>query len=174
MIVVNFYAGPGAGKSTLAALLFSELKLREMNVELVTEFAKDLTWDESFKQLSDQIFVFANQLHKLNRVKGKVDIAIVDSPLPLSFIYGTAGYLDLDSAFGSLIMEQYNSFNNLNFLVKRKKKYIQSGRSQNVEEANVLDLEVEYLLSNKLKLPYTEIPGNRYGLDIVLKALGIS
>ena len=39
--MVNFYAGPGSGKSTMAAAIFSRLKWKDVNCELVTEFAKD-------------------------------------------------------------------------------------------------------------------------------------
>ena len=34
---INFLAGPGAGKSTTAAWIFSELKRKQASVELVTE-----------------------------------------------------------------------------------------------------------------------------------------
>jgi len=37
---INFLAGPGAGKSTTTAWIFSELKLRQVSVELVTEYVK--------------------------------------------------------------------------------------------------------------------------------------
>lgn len=41
MYVINLFGQPGAGKSTGAAYIFSQLKLRGINAELVTEFAKD-------------------------------------------------------------------------------------------------------------------------------------
>jgi adenylylsulfate kinase-like enzyme len=40
--VINLFGGPGTGKSTLAAALFTDLKMKGINAELVTEFAKDL------------------------------------------------------------------------------------------------------------------------------------
>lgn len=46
-IVVSLYAGPGAGKSTLAAYTFSKLKMLGVNCELVTEFAKDKVWEKN-------------------------------------------------------------------------------------------------------------------------------
>jgi hypothetical protein len=39
-ILVNLYAGPGTGKSTMAANVFSELKWMGVNCELALEFAK--------------------------------------------------------------------------------------------------------------------------------------
>ncbi len=38
------FGGPGTGKSTSAAGLFFKMKLAQMEVELVTEYAKDLVW----------------------------------------------------------------------------------------------------------------------------------
>lgn len=40
-IIVNLFAGPGAGKSTGAAYIFSKLKLAGIDCEYVSEFAKD-------------------------------------------------------------------------------------------------------------------------------------
>ena len=40
-LVVNLFGVPGAGKSTGAAYIFSQLKMAGVNAELITEFAKD-------------------------------------------------------------------------------------------------------------------------------------
>ena len=45
MLVVNLFGAPGAGKSTGAAYIFSQLKMAGINAELVTEFAKDKVWE---------------------------------------------------------------------------------------------------------------------------------
>ena len=47
MILVNLFGAPGAGKSTGAAYIFSQLKMNGINAELVTEFAKDKVWEGS-------------------------------------------------------------------------------------------------------------------------------
>lgn len=41
MILINLFGAPGTGKSTGAAYIFSQLKMKGINAELVTEFAKD-------------------------------------------------------------------------------------------------------------------------------------
>ena len=41
-IIINLIGAPCAGKSTLAALVFSKLKMNNISCEIVTEFAKDL------------------------------------------------------------------------------------------------------------------------------------
>ena len=45
MICINFYGGPGIGKSTMAAKMFAALKTAGVKTELVGEFAKDLVYD---------------------------------------------------------------------------------------------------------------------------------
>lgn len=45
-IVINLFGAPGAGKSVASAYIFSKLKMKNINCELVTEFAKDLTWEK--------------------------------------------------------------------------------------------------------------------------------
>ena len=52
-LVVNFFAGPGAGKSSMAAGLFAELKFRGVNCELATEYAKDKVWEGSLGVFDD-------------------------------------------------------------------------------------------------------------------------
>ena len=44
-LIVNLYGGPGSGKSTGAAYIFSMLKMVGVDAEYVTEFAKDKVWE---------------------------------------------------------------------------------------------------------------------------------
>lgn len=47
MLVVNLFGVPGAWKSTGAAHVFSQLKMKGINAELITEFAKDKVWENN-------------------------------------------------------------------------------------------------------------------------------
>ena len=53
MIVCNLFGSPGTGKSTLAAYVFAKLKMLGINCELVTEFAKDKTWENNKTALAN-------------------------------------------------------------------------------------------------------------------------
>lgn len=137
-VIINFVGGPGSGKSTAAAYLFSILKYARVSCELVTEYAKDKTWEESFKVLDNQVYVFSNQYHKLNRLLGKVKFIITDSPIILSLIYDKEDNKELQN----LVMSSYNKMNNLTFLIQRQGDYIAEGRSQTEEEARLIDADI--------------------------------
>lgn len=133
--VINLYGGPGTGKSTTAAALFSVMKRNGFNVELVTEFAKDLVWTERNKELGDQIYIFGKMYHKLWRLRDKVDYVIIDSPLPLCAYYDRDGL----PGFKELVFNIYNTFTNYNFRLTRHFKYQEEGRYQTEAEADKVD-----------------------------------
>ena len=80
MILVNLFGSPGTGKSTGAAYIFSQLKMRGINAELVTEFAKDKVWEESKAVFNNQAYIFGKQYFRISRCADKVDVVITDSP----------------------------------------------------------------------------------------------
>ena len=132
---------------------FSFFKHQEVVCELVTEFAKDLVWDQDTTSLNDSIYVFANQNKRLRRLVGKVDLVITDSPIILSTLYGDmAG----DSAFNKLVQSTHKRYNNLNLLLERTKQYVKIGRTQTKEEAVAMDGKIETTLI-KNKITYSTI-----------------
>ena len=138
-IVVNLFGGAGCGKSTIAAAIFSLLKLHDMETELITEFAKDLVWEERFRTFKNQHYLFSKQQHRLWRINDKVDVIITDAPILLSVVYRK----ELSSnIFKQFVLEEFNSYNNMNFFLNRNKKYSRVGRNQNIEEAKRMDKEI--------------------------------
>lgn len=155
MIVVNLFGAPGAGKSTGAARVFSNLKMAGINAELVTEFAKDKVWEENKAVFNDQLYIFGKQNFKLTRIKDKVDVAITDSPILLSMFYNKT----YGENFNNLVKEVFNSYNNINFFVNRIKKYNPVGRFQNENESDKIASRLKtVLLSNSIL--FTEVNGN--------------
>ena len=86
-LVVNLFGTPGTGKSTAAAYIFSRLKMHGINVELVTEYVKDMVWEENKTCLNNQPYIFGQQSYRLSRCADKVDVIVTDSPLLLSILY---------------------------------------------------------------------------------------
>ena len=77
--IINFFGGPGIGKSTQSAGLFTEMKKNQMDVELTYEFPKEVAWEGNYSSIKDQFYITANQHRNISRLYGKVDYIIVDS-----------------------------------------------------------------------------------------------
>jgi len=169
--VVNLFAGPGTGKSTTAAGIFSLLKLHGVNCEYVPEFAKDLTWEQRFMTLANQIYVFGKQHHRLWRLKDQVDVIVTDSPLLHSLVYGV---FDLEMV--QVIMKQVQEFSNLNYFLKRMKPYNPKGRNQTLDEAKALDGKIRAMLIGH-QIAFEEINGTCEAINVitnmVLDCLGL-
>jgi len=171
MKVINLFAGPGAGKSTMAAQLFAELKWKNQNCELVREWIKEKVWQGNNHSLSNQIYVFAKQQNGMFLLKDKVDYIITDSPLLLSIMYNPDK--DEGSYFQNLVLREFARYDNLNYFIRRKKHYNPAGRYQTSEEALDLDNKIKLTILDKFSIPYVEIDGNKEGLEFILKDLGI-
>lgn len=137
-VVVNLWGGPGCGKSTTMAAIFTELKIRGYNVEMVSEFAKDLVYEKRDETMKDELYIFAKQNHRLFRVKDKVDIIVTDRPLPLTCVYDEV-YGKNDKALHELVRNTFKEYNNINiFLNFNEENYKKEGRLQ--EKTEALDL----------------------------------
>lgn len=161
-IVINLFAGPGVGKSTNAAKIFADLKMKGVNCEMALEFAKDKVWEESFRTMDDQIYIFGKQFHRIWRLKDKVDVIICDSPLPISIVYDKEN----SQAFHQLIMEQFNKFENYNFFLERSVDYQSEGRIQTEEEARKIDETVKNVLK-EYKIDHYSMPIDNAAEEIV-------
>lgn len=167
-IIVNLFGAPGAGKSTGAAYIFSQLKLAGVNAELVTEFAKDKVWEESKEVFNNQIYIFGKQLFKISRVMGKVQVIITDSPILLSSFYNSdpVAKNELDA----LIHKVFNSHNNMNFFIQRVKPYHPEGRFQTEVESDIVANGVGDMLDQN-NVPYATVPGNIQGYDYIVSEI---
>ena len=141
-LVINLIGGPGSGKSTTASGIFYTLKKMGINCEMALEFAKDKVWEESYKILDDQFYIFGKQYHKLFRLNGKVDVIVTDSPLIISMLYNKTP----SKYFNDFVLEQFNTFYNLTFYLNRPESYQEEGRMQTKEESEVLDAVIKYIL----------------------------
>ena len=166
-ILVNFCGQPGAGKSTMAATVFSKLKMLGVNCELVTEFAKDKVWEQNDTALANQVYIFAKQYYRLSRCEDKVDVIITDSPLCLTPLYSREEPA-IDKPLRELAMAIFNKYNNLNYLVRRVKKYNPVGRLQTEAESDEKGVVLRKLLDN-YKVPYKEVDGKLESTDGIIE-----
>jgi hypothetical protein len=138
--------GPGIGKSTYAAELFSVMKKLGYNVELVIEYAKECVYEKQFQLLNnDQLFVLANQNRRLQRIiesNENVDFIITDSPLLLSAIFAEQhNYKHNYISFQNFCIDLFASYENINLVLNRASltKYNSNGRVEDENEAKRLD-----------------------------------
>ena len=170
MKVLNLWGGAGTGKSTAAAGLFYEMKKLKLNVELVTEYAKDVTWERRYELLDDQIYIFAKQQRRISRLANHgIDWVITDCPLALGLVYAKD---DLYSdAFPKLVIEMFNTYDNYNFLLQRHFEYNPIGRNQkDVEEAKKFDVKITDLI-NKWNIKVSTIYGGEIAVDKIIKEI---
>lgn len=165
--IINLFGGAGAGKSTLASSIFSELKKKGIETELVTEYAKELIWEGNSPILQDQIKIFGEQNHRQVRLLGKVDVVVTDSPILLGILYDKTD----NDYLHNLILHTFLGYNNLNYFVTRKHAYTQKGRLQTHEEAIQKDREILDLLQ-KYEIPFHFI-GFRNIIKDVLEELDV-
>lgn len=154
--VINLFAGPGSGKSSIAAGLYSKMKFAMMDCELVTEYAKELVWEKRLHEV-DQTSILKEQVRRVERLVGNVEYVVTDSPILLSVIYGRMN--DMGSEFEKLVLDTNNRFDNRNYLIKRVKPYVPKGRTQTEEEAKGLDFKIQMMLEENL-IKYDRIFGD--------------
>lgn len=170
-LVVNLTGAPGAGKSTGAAYIFTQLKQLGVNCELVGEFAKDKTWEHNMTALGCQEYVFGKQSYRLARCRDDVDVIITDSPLPLTIIYNTNPAIE--ESLPKLVIDVFNTYENINVFLTRVKPYNPKGRNQTEAESDELSRKIAELY-DKLGILYSVVNGNSEGYqDIVNYVLNI-
>lgn len=177
-LIVELYAGPGAGKSTLAAQLFGALKDQDVPCELVTEWVKERAWDGARLHAIDQLIVYARQLERERRFYGRDMIVVTDSPLALSEVYAamagdTARAAAITRAIASDQELAARAFNVQRFRVQvaREKTFHAAGRFHDEEQARHLDDVIAERFRGSLH-PYKRSVGVAALAKQVLRAWG--
>lgn len=166
-LIINFFGGPGIGKSTQSAGLFTEMKKHHLDVELTFEFPKIVAWEENFSAIKDQFYITANQHRNISRLYGKVKYVIVDSPIILGMVYKNI-YNDIPEypsmfygePFDNFLIDLFKKYNSLNiFLNRDDSTYDENGRFQNLQESKKIDDIIKNrLLGNDI--PFVEFNVN--------------
>lgn len=166
-LVINLFGEPSAGKSTAAMDITSRLKRKGINAEYVSEFAKDKVYENNGEVFKHQEYLFGKQSFKMGRVRDKVQVMVVDSPLILCIIYNNDHILGED--FNKTVLNVFNSYENRNYLLTRRHTYENEGRFQNEEEAlavrnriisKLQELNISYSISSSSEDDCEEIVNN--------------
>lgn len=163
-IIVNLFAGPGAGKSTGASYVFSKLKMEGFDAEYVSEFAKDMVWENNSKAFNCQFYITGNQVFRIYKVYGEVDVIVTDSPIALGVFYSGQDKDELNLA----ILEEFKKYNNLNFFINRKKEFNSNGRNQTEQESINIDKDILKLLNDN-NIEFTKVDGDSEGYDQIIE-----
>jgi len=163
-IIVNLFAGPGAGKSTGAAFIFSSLKMLGIDSEYVSEFAKDKVWEQNGEVFKCQFYVTGKQIFKISRCYKKVDVIVTDSPINLGALYA-----DTEELKKAIVAEnkKYNK-NEINIFLNRVKEYNPNGRHQNEDEAKKIDENTKKFLTEN-DIPFICVNGDKEGYEEVVR-----
>jgi tRNA uridine 5-carbamoylmethylation protein Kti12 len=173
--IINFFGGPGIGKSTQASGLFTNMKKNHMDVELTYEFPKEVTWEGNFSAIKDQFYITANQHRNISRLYGKVEYIIVDSPIVLGSIYRNKYSPDeypscfYDKSFDDFIWVLFKKYKSLNILLIRDEtNYDENGRFQSLQESKKIDTEIKQVLLDN-DVPFIEFFVNDNTPDEIFK-----
>jgi nicotinamide riboside kinase len=156
-LIVNLFCGPHGGKTTLAKKLAGELGTRGIICDCPEEYARELILSNRMDDLSCQPYVFGEQLRRIERAFGKVQVIVTDSPLLLSVFYTGTKYGAGLRSFAHTMFTQYSG-NNLNLFIQRSAQmgYSKVGRVHDLKEAILLDNEIyRYLVQNEIRFTLT-------------------
>jgi len=171
--IINLFAGPGAGKSTIASGLFYEMKKRHIKCDAPYEYPKELAWNESNKEIKDQLYVIANQHRGIVRSYGIVDYIILDSPLLLSLAYKdnyTSEYPAnlYGESFEMMMLDIHNKYDNINiFLERPEKEHENEGRFHDEVMSLDLDKKIINILETN-KIDYIRVKVNENTINSIL------
>lgn len=102
--------------------------------------------------LSCQEYIFGKQSFKMKRCRDKVDVIITDSPLPLSIFYNTNPVLG--EHYENLVLDVFNTYENMNYALIRDKSYNPIGRNQTEAESDEIGDRIQFFLEDH-NIPYT-------------------
>ena len=160
--IINLYGAPGSGKSTIASGLFYHMKMAGLNVEQAPEYVKPKLFEENTYVFKDQLYCFAKQNKKLKELDGKVDFVITDAPLLMSLLYNQTEV----PSFNKLVVEYYQQYDNMNFLLQRNHKYHTEGRIQTEEESYDVAEKLSIYLQ-QYNIDYKTLPSNESMYNIL-------
>jgi len=182
--VINLFSSPGAGKSTLAASIFADLKLKGVNCELAREYIKRWAWESRLPStFEDQLYILGKQSREEAVLYEKVDVIITDSPLFLpaffeEMFYGTLP--DYQNVLTELVnkylsnLEKVKQIKFLNFWLDKPITYQREGRFETEDESKKIH-EKMFDFLNRQNVKLIKLPADHNErMKIVLSYLDLA
>ena len=127
-------------------VLREELKKRNLETEYVPEYAKEFVWENKTDildgSLEHQKILYEEQKRRVDRLLGKVDVIVTDSPTILSLLY----LKQPNEEFEEKAIKEFKANSNFNLFINRGKEFQQSGRIHSQEESIKIDDKIKNLL----------------------------
>src|ERR1017187_6890907 len=167
--------GPGSRKSTLALWISNVLKENKIDVELIQEPAKELTFINHKPESFDQFILFSKQLGAEDkRLRKNVELTVSDTSDFLAICYARKNKMKGWSALIPFCKIFNKIYPCLTIYIERvKSEYNNNLRFENEQEAKEIDKLVLNML-NKYKIKYVKAKAtDKNGiLKILSKNLG--
>ena len=147
MKVINFFGAPGVGKTTKTLELTSMLKKQQLDVEPSLEIVKEYIYSGADILLSYQNYIFAQQERQLRILEDSKEneFVVTDAPLLNNVFYAPKNY---PVFFKELVFELFNSYDNINFFIKRTHNYSHQGRIHNEQQSDKITNQMFAFLVN--------------------------
>lgn len=150
---INLCGGPGIGKSTIAAQIYSSLKTEGWSIELATEYVKGWAYLKREINPFDQFYLLNKQLQQeyVPLIAG-VDYVVTDSPLFLPYCYATLDFpVKVADALIPIIDYFDEEFPAIYIYLNRGTQYATEGRFQSEEKAKEIDDRIKSCLQMRNK-----------------------
>lgn len=171
-IVINFIAAPCVGKSTMASLLFAELKMSHNSAEYVQEIAKKLIYEEKYEELNNQYNVSKAQYDIIKAVSEKVKYTITDSGVFVNLFYNREYEHNIcnKEKVEKIFKEKLNEFNNINIFLLRNDEfpYEKEGRVHDEKVSKDIEKKMENMMI-EYKLPYKKFVSHKENIKHIIE-----
>lgn len=160
---INFFGGPGSGKSTTAAQVFAELKRRGYSIEHVNEYVK--AWAYAGRRVDpyDQFYLQAKQMqYEYRYLKHGVKNIVTDSPVALGYVYANEALKPILRQISDTFDNAFPTFNI--FILRGDKPYVAAGRYESKEKALEVDERIKREVHCLYYAPFTDF-------DTILKVV---
>ena len=180
---IAILGGPRCGKTTLIQQLYVDLKIRDINVGVATEYSTDYLRDKGMiESISEQYGIYLGQLHLEKSLDGH-DYAITDYATFVPYIYGrlmlgdkkrTKKEIEILNDLYSLAIRDLPQYDHI-FFVPREFGYKKDGvRWQDEEVAKAVDKAILGFLDAE-NVKYSVITGStKERSEAIMKIVGIN